>query len=104
MSIPACPVHKQPMKLGRDGKTYFCPRKDANTGEWCKEKASVEPGAPPATAGARAPAQASTNPKLLLLLGALDFAAKVYQGTGQAEDATNLANEIYRLNGMEDFS
>lgn len=103
MSIPSCPIHRTPMKLGRDNKTYFCPRK-TDSGDWCKEKASSEPPpAPAAPASPTARPQPQASPKLLLLLGALEFAARVYQGTGQADDATNLANEIYRLNGMEDF-
>lgn len=104
MSVPSCPVHKSPMKLGRDNKTFFCPRKDSATGEWCKEKATNQDSVPGPGAPAAAKPAPATSPRLLLLLGALDFAAKVYQGTGQADDATNLANEIYRLNGMEDFS
>ena len=94
--MPTCPVHGSPMKMGKFGG-YFCPRKMPD-GTYCSAKASADTSfTPPATPAAPqaskdAPVASSDH---LLVLGALDFAAKVYQGTSDAEGAKVLAGEIY---------
>jgi hypothetical protein len=83
------------MRQGK-GNGYFCASKMPD-GSWCSQKAAGEVAAAPAGLPA-AMGQSNGNnatPKLLLILGALDFAAKVYQGTGQADDAVMLANQTF---------
>ena len=36
---PSCPLHRIPMKESRKKGTYFCPKKDEDTGDYCDEKA-----------------------------------------------------------------
>lgn len=36
---PKCPVHRIPMKESRKKGTFFCPKKDEDSGEYCDEKA-----------------------------------------------------------------
>ena len=96
MSVPMCPVHNSPMKSGRGGG-FFCPKKNGD--QWCDQKVSAAvANAPQSTGPVPAFPQASgptTTPKHLLVLGALDFAAKVFQGTGNSDDALALANAVF---------
>lgn len=89
MSIPSCPVHNVPMKLGNGG-TYFCTRKMPD-GSWCKSKAA-NPDKPAAAPGA-VPTGGGASPKLLLAIAALDFAGRVYAGSCNADEALALANQ-----------
>jgi hypothetical protein len=93
------------MRLGRDNKTYFCPRKADDGVSYCTQKVVAAPAAaPPAVAAPAVASRAAMGPKGLLMLASLEFAARVFQGTGQGDDAIALANEVYRLNNMEDLS
>ena len=95
MSVPICPVHHSPMKQGKGGG-FFCPRKVGD--QWCDQKVSAAVAQAPAAAPVPAFAQHSgetTTPKHLLVLAALEFSARVYQGTGQADDALALANTVF---------
>lgn len=89
MSAPMCPVHKSAMKEGKNGG-WYCPRKNGD--QWCDQR--VSSSKPAATPGS-APGSGGTTPRHLLMIAALDFASRVYQGTGQGEDATELANSVF---------
>lgn len=90
--MPNCPIHNAPMKQGRNGG-FFCPKKMPD-GSWCAAKSSPAQANAP-TQVSPTPQPGATTPAHLLLIAALDFASRVYQGTGQADDATALANAIY---------
>lgn len=90
MSVPMCPVHNVALKPSQKGEGFFCPKKLPD-GSWCKEKGAAPAPAPPQSATV-APGASS---QVMLVLGALQFAGAVYQGTGSAEEAITLANQIY---------
>ena len=98
--IPVCQVHQQPMREGKKPGTFFCPKKMPD-GSYCTQKANGAPAqAPPfqqAAPAQYAPATvAGTDPaRHLLMLGALDAAGKVYQGTGDAIGFAALASKTY---------
>ena len=92
MSVPTCPIHNSPLKQGRNGG-FFCPKKLPD-GSWCPSKQSGSVAAAPA-AVAPTPQPGATTPAHLLLIAALDFASRIYQGTGQGDDAVTLANQVY---------
>lgn len=87
MSDALCPEHGTPLRPGKFG--MFCPTKNPD-GSWCKYKPG-KGGAPKPAAPAVAPPSSAT-PEYLLVIAALDFAGKVYQGTGEAMTALEAAN------------
>ena len=90
MSNPICPVHNVELKPSQKGGGFYCPKKLPD-GSWCQHK-----GAAPAQNAPQSAALASGgSPAVMLVLGALQFAGAVYQGTGNAEDAITLANQIF---------
>ena len=104
MSVPMCPVHSSPMRPGKSPGSFFCPRKNPD-GNYCDQRVTAPK---PQTYTAPAPVpefapQGAPSHKQLMALGCLDFAAKVYQGTGQSDDALNLANEAF-VRWSEDLS
>jgi len=86
MTTPVCSIHKSQMKEGKAGG-YFCPRK-MEDGSWCTQRVA----APKATEKATNGAASTTTPQQLLVIAALDFASRVFQGSGQGDDALDLAN------------
>ncbi len=84
--MPVCPQHHSEMKLGKGGG-YFCPRK-MDDGSWCPERVAAPKSVSAAPANGVAP-----TPKQLLIIAALDFASRVYQGSGDASGAIDLANQ-----------
>ena len=62
----------------------------------------MPPATPANTPGM--PAAPPASPKLALTIAALDFASRVYQGTGQADDAIALANQCFAGWVGEDLS
>ena len=107
-----CPVHGATAKMipgGISKKTgapyeafWACSFKD------CREKLqdsaagpTSAPQAPRAQASPQAPARApqtasGASENVLLLLGCLDFASRVYQGTGSEMDARAVAFAMYQ--------
>ena len=102
MSIPICPVHGSPMRAGTRGG-FFCPRK---VGEgYCDQRsrgtfAPTNPTntfTPPAP---QAPASPSGTPVAVLIkLGALDAASRVYQGTADPVGFLDLVQQILASHG-----
>lgn len=93
MNAPNCPVHGSAMRAGKAPGSFFCPRKNSD-GSWCDQKIA----APKNNAASPAPAAtngASTEPRHLLIVAALDFASRVYQGTGDPNGASELATSMY---------
>ena len=90
MSTPMCPVHNSPMKAGKGG-AFFCPRKVGDA--WCDQRAA----APETPSAAPVPTFQPTGPpgKTSLIVAALQFASRIYQGTGQGDDALMLANQVF---------
>lgn len=39
--VPTCPEHKKPMKIGKDGESFYCPVKHGE--KWYTVKAATEP-------------------------------------------------------------
>lgn len=97
MAVPICPVHQVPMKVGKGGG-YFCARKNPDQ-SWCDQKAKAESAPAPASTFAPSPTPAApgVSPKVLLAIASLEFAGRVYQGTGQADDALALANHCSQM-------
>ena len=81
---PSCPVHSQAMKPGKGGG-WFCSRKMPD-GSWCSQR--VAAAKPTPVAGA-APADEAAR------LGALESAARVYEGTGMADDVLAFAQRAF---------
>lgn len=93
-NMPMCPEHGTPMRMGKFGRPY-CPTKNAD-GSWCKAKAGGSPAPRTAAPSAsHAPQDQPTTHKDLLLIAALDFASRVYQGTGDAKGALEAAKTAY---------
>ena len=109
-----CPVHNIPFKMvpagvsSKTGRPYeafwSCPEKgcrmrpgDVQTGRGGSALPHVPPS--PAVAVVTNPGTSSkasgASPKLLLLLGCMDFASRVFQGTAQGDDAGACAQAIY---------
>lgn len=98
MSAPVCSVHLKPMKLGNKGG-YFCTSKMSD-GSWCTQKGSgAAPVSQTAAAAAYSPPLPTNGnghaPGYLLVVAVLDFAGKVYQGTGKHEEAAALARSTF---------
>ena len=104
-----CPTHGTPFQLIPAGvsKTTGNPYPAfwACSQRGCKQKPPADaqdaPQAPRAQAAPQAPPRASQAPSgatenTLLLLGCLDFASRVYQGTGQEMDARAVAFAMYQ--------
>jgi hypothetical protein len=84
MSDAICPDHGTPLRPGKFGP--FCPTKNPD-GSWCKfkpGKGTPKPAAPVAP-------PSSATPEYLLVIAALDFAGKVYQGSGDPTSALEAA-------------
>ena len=85
-----CPQHGTQLRPGKFG--MFCPTKNAD-GSWCKYKPGK--GTPtPAPATTVAPPSSAT-PSYLLVVAALDFASRVYQGTGDVASALEAAKAAH---------
>lgn len=93
MTVPTCPVHKSPMKEGKNGG-YYCPRKNGDA--WCDQRVSGSKPAPQASYSAPAQPSGQTTPRHLLVIAALDFASRVYQGTALDQGALALAQEALK--------
>lgn len=85
MSDQLCPEHGTQLRPGKFG--MFCPTKNPD-GSWCKYKPGK--GSAPKPAATVAPPSSAT-PQYLLTIAALDFAGKVYQGTGDYQSALEAA-------------
>jgi hypothetical protein len=90
MGVPMCSVHGSAMKMGKNGG-FFCPRKVGDA--WCDQRAAATPAQAPVPAFT--PAAAPASPKIALTVAALEFASRIYQGTGQGDDAVMLANAVF---------
>lgn len=84
MSDAICPDHGTNLRPGKFG--MFCPTKNPD-GSWCKYK----PGKSAAPKPAAVAPPSSATPEYLLTIAALDFAGKVYQGTGDYNSALEAA-------------
>jgi len=72
MTVPNCPVHKEPMRSGKSG-AFFCPKKMPD-GSWCAQK--IAPPKEPETAAAALATAGSSD--AALAAAALLFAAQVW--------------------------
>ena len=91
MSAPTCPDHGTEMRAGNKGG-WYCPRR-TDDGEYCKQRVSATRSAT-GTSTPSASTPSAPNPKQLLVIAALDFASRVFQGTAQSDDALELADAV----------
>lgn len=98
--IPICPTHGSPMRAGQKGG-FYCPRKMPDQ-TYCTQRVKAAPAPQAIPGGPPEPLQGSgTSPRHLLVLAALDFAGKVYQGTGSDQGALGLAQAALHEFGTE---
>ena len=93
MTVPTCPLHHKPMRVGKNG-THYCATK-LDDGSWCKEKPPVQASPSPSVASVVPTFAAATPSTHLLILGALDAAAKVFQGTSDSQGFLFCASQIF---------
>ena len=118
MSIPSCPKHLVPLRAGNKSG-YFCSKQDPEGAKgYCNCRANGAgvitsppagmPSAPvmpnpsnrvPVRPAPSLAAEPQTTSGHLILLGALDAAAKVYTGTGNDAAFLALVNEIILIHG-----
>lgn len=99
--IPNCPTHGSPMRAGNKGG-FFCPKKMPD-GSYCTQRyrgavavgVAVHEAVQAQIQAATAPSQ-QTTPRHLLVLAAIDAAAKVYSGTAQDQGFLSLAFETLK--------
>jgi hypothetical protein len=94
VSVPMCPTHGSAMRAGKNGG-FFCPRKMPDQ-TYCTQRIKAVPG--PVAAPSLA-AEPQTTPRHLMVIAALDFASRVYQGTAQDQGAMALASEVLLIYG-----
>ncbi len=92
MTAPTCSTHHAPMKRMNNDKGWFCTRKSGDA--WCSEKMydKSTPSAP--SHASPSVLAASTSPKHLLVVAALEAASRVYQGSSDAQGMIDCANSI----------
>lgn len=90
MSNPVCPTHGTALKVSKFGG-WYCSEQNPD-GSYCKFKLKA-PAQPGAAAPVSTPPSGSTGMPggEHLAAAALDFAGRVYQGTGKGQEATTLA-------------
>ena len=71
---------------------WFCKVGEA----WCDQRAAAQAAPAPASTGPVPTFQPTGPPgKSALIAAALDFSSRIYQGTGQGDDALMLANAVF---------
>ena len=94
MSTPTCSIHGTPMRAGKGGG-FFCPKKNAD-GQFCDQRAAApKPAAASAPAAPATSAAPGVSPDTLLLIASLEFAGRVYQGTGDSASALECVSRAY---------
>jgi hypothetical protein len=85
-NTPICPTHQKPMKAGRGN--YYCPTRTGTAPDgssiFCEHRVAFPK---PTVAAAVRPVADSAPASVSDRAAALSFAARIYQGSGNVEDA-----------------